>query len=82
MEDLFDHLWNGVSPSDKLGGWPQWVQSVDYPPCPVCQRRRDALVVQLRANQTLDEGFGDVGGAYLLTCPDHPGELTLVTQSH
>ena len=82
QEEHWDHLRRSVHVGDKLGGWPQWVQMVEYAPCGTCGRPRSHLVFQLGSEQNLREGWGDVGTAYVLACPDHPTDLGMVVQSH
>jgi uncharacterized protein YwqG len=55
---------------DKLGGWPAWVQGVEYPSCPRCQRRM-ALLFQLDSNDHLPFMFGDMGTGHVTQCPEH-----------
>jgi uncharacterized protein YwqG len=55
---------------DKLGGWPSWVQGVEYPACPRCGKPMD-LVVQLESNEHLDFMFGDAGTGHITRCPEH-----------
>ncbi|MFK7739394.1 MAG: DUF1963 domain-containing protein [Planctomycetota bacterium] len=59
---------------DKLGGWPCWVQGVEYPRCPTCGSVM-SLVFQLDSENNLPYMFGDVGCGYLTQCQDHPDQL-------
>jgi hypothetical protein len=55
--------------SDKLAGWPCWIQGVEYPNCPRCGRR-----MQLVFKHTGDEMpfmFGDMGIGHITQCPEH-----------
>jgi len=61
---------------DKLGGWPHWIQGVEYPTCPRCAARM-ALVFQLDSNDNLDFMFGDAGVAHVTQCPQHPDVVAL-----
>ena len=61
---------------DKLGGWPHWIQGVEYPSCPRCQARM-ALVFQLDSNDNLDFMFGDSGVAHVTQCAQHPDVVAL-----
>ena len=56
---------------DKLGGWPYWVQSVEYPHCPQCGAQMD-LLLQVDSDDNLPYMFGDVGCGHLTQCPNHP----------
>lgn len=59
---------------DKLGGWPAWVQSVEYPACTVCGREM-ALVFQLDSENNVDHMFGDAGCGHITQCREHPEVL-------
>jgi hypothetical protein len=64
----FDYL-DRCNGSDKLAGWPCWIQNVEYPNCPRCQRR-----MQLVFQHTGDElpfMFGDMGIGQITQCPEH-----------
>lgn len=56
---------------DKLGGWPLWVQGVEYPSCTECGARMK-LFMQIDSHDHLDYMFGDTGCAQLTYCPQHP----------
>lgn len=58
------------APGDKLGGWPYWVQSAEYPYCPECQTQME-LLLQLDSNDNLDYMFGDLGCGHITYCPEH-----------
>lgn len=62
---------SAAAAGDKLGGWPHWVQGVEYPNCPRCAARM-APVFQLDSNYNLDFMFGDGGVAHVTQCPQHP----------
>jgi uncharacterized protein YwqG len=55
---------------DKLGGWPAWVQGVEYPSCPRCGKRM-ALVFQVDSEDNVPFMFGDVGCGHVTQCPEH-----------
>jgi len=59
---------------DKLGGWPAWVQGVEYPSCPDCGKRMEVLL-QIDSEDNLPYMFGDVGRGHLFYCRDHPSRL-------
>ena len=61
-------------PGEKLGGWPLWVQGVEYPNCRLCGRRME-LILQLDSGQTIPYDFGDAGVGHNTQCPDHLSEL-------
>jgi hypothetical protein len=60
---------------DKLGGWPHWIQGIEYPSCPRCKRRME-LVFQLASEDNLPYMFGDVGIGHITQCPEHADVLT------
>ncbi|MGL4610210.1 MAG: DUF1963 domain-containing protein [Trueperaceae bacterium] len=55
---------------DKLGGWPNWIQSVEYPNCPLCNKQMQ-LVFQIDSNDNLDFMFGDAGCGHITQCSEH-----------
>jgi uncharacterized protein YwqG len=57
--------------TDKLGGWPAWIQGFRPPRCPQCDTRME-YVFQIRSEGNLDYQFGDCGIAHLYHCPNHP----------
>lgn len=59
---------------DKLGGWPAWVQGVEYPDCPRCGAMM-RLVFQLDSDDHLPWTFGDAGTGHLTQCPAHADVL-------
>lgn len=61
---------------DKLGGWPDWVQGVEYPACPECGEPME-LVFQLDSEDHLDYMFGDTGCAHVTRCKNHPHQMAL-----
>lgn len=56
--------------ADKLGGWPYWVQGVEYPLCPECGIQMQ-MIFQLDSNHHLPYMFGDAGIAHLHQCRLH-----------
>lgn len=64
-----------AEPGDKLAGWPYWVQGVEYPNCPECDRRME-LVFQLDSEDNLPFMFGDVGCGHITQCPEHKEVVT------
>lgn len=59
---------------EKLGGWPSWVQGIEYPSCPECGTEM-ALILQIDSERTLPTVFGDMGIGHLTQCPNHPAVL-------
>jgi uncharacterized protein YwqG len=59
---------------DKLGGWPHWIQAVEYPDCPVCGETM-GLVFQLDSEDNLPYMFGDVGCGHITQCKTHKEQV-------
>lgn len=57
--------------SDKLYGWPDWVQSLFYPSCPTCKKPM-TYVFQMSSNDHIPYMFDDSGIGHVCVCPDHP----------
>lgn len=71
-----DHdVWTAISPpsatGDKLYGWPNWIQWVEYPDCRICGTRM-VYFFQLDSEDNLPYMFGDVGCGHVTYCPVHP----------
>jgi|CXWL01.1.fsa_nt_gi uncharacterized protein YwqG len=66
---------------DKLGGWPGWVQGVEYPSCPTCGRRM-WLVFQIDSEDHVPFMFGDVGCGHITQCPQHKDVVTFAWACH
>ncbi len=60
---------------EKLGGWPAWIQGVEYPLCPRCNQPMHFLF-QLDSDQNLPHWFGDMGIGHITQCENHPEVLT------
>ena len=57
---------------DKLGGFPMWVQSVEYPDCPEVECEKEMrMVFQLDSEDNINYMFGDVGCGHITQCPVH-----------
>ncbi|MEM7788270.1 MAG: DUF1963 domain-containing protein [Bacteroidota bacterium] len=69
-----DTAWEAAAYGDKLGGWPAWIQGVEYPDCPRCGRAM-RLVFQVDSEETLPVVFGDSGVGHLTQCPVHQDVL-------
>ncbi len=59
---------------DKLAGWPNWIQGVEYPDCPMCGERM-RLVFQIDSEDNLPYMFGDVGCGHITQCRTHKDRL-------
>jgi uncharacterized protein YwqG len=66
---------------DKLGGWPYWVQSPEYPDCPECKSQME-LLIQIDSEHNLSYLFGDAGCAHLTQCRNHPHILAFGWACH
>lgn len=62
--------------NDKLFGWPNWIQGIEYPDCPICNQTMQ-LVFQIDSNDNLPYMFGDVGCAHITQCKQHPDSLAI-----
>jgi hypothetical protein len=65
---------SGAAPRDKLGGWPNWVQSADYPACPLCGQPMQ-YVFQIDSEDHVPYMFGDVGCGHITRCAQHADVL-------
>ena len=74
--DNYDELYP-TDESDKLGGYPRWVQGMECPGCPVCQAPM-RQVFQLASEQNLNYAFGDLGIAHILQCKTHKDQFAFV----
>ena len=61
-------------PGEKFGGWPHWVQGIEYPNCPKCGEPM-RLLFQVDSEQNLPYMFGDVGCGHITQCESHPDQL-------
>lgn len=73
---LTDTAWDEIADNyyphggDKLAGWPAWVQSIEYPDCPICGKPM-RLVFQVDSEDHLPYMFGDVGWGHITQCQTH-----------
>jgi uncharacterized protein YwqG len=65
---------------DKLAGYPNWVQSVEYPNCPICDRRMDRFIFEIASDDNIPYLWGDVGTGYIVQCPDHKDRVAFLWQ--
>jgi uncharacterized protein YwqG len=73
IEEIYDE--NELTYSgDKLGGWPLWSQSPEYPECPVCGKLM-SLVFQIDSDCSTEIQFGDMGTGHITRCKDHPEQV-------
>lgn len=75
-EGDWDQLFESGFPQggDKLAGYPMWVQSIEYPDCPVCGEQM-RLVFQIDSEDNLPYMFGDVGCGHITQCENHKSQL-------
>jgi hypothetical protein len=73
---MIDESERFTASGDKLGGWPDWPQNLDYLACPQCQRRMD-VIFQFGPYSTLPHCFMDGGTAWVSQCAEHPDVLAL-----
>ncbi len=75
LGDYEDH--SPTVQGDKLSGYPNWSQDMEYPGCPICQAPM-RLVFQLASWDNLPYQFGDMGTAHILQCKTHRERLAFV----
>jgi len=75
--DEADKLANTNVPADgeKLGGWPAWIQGVEYPSCPKCNQKMEFLF-QVDSEKNVPFMLGDAGIGHITRCKTHPDILT------
>ena len=62
--------------NDKLLGWPHWIQGVEYPSCPECNKQMK-LIFQIDSEDNVPYMFGDAGCAHITQCEDHKEQLAI-----
>ncbi|MDQ7826394.1 MAG: DUF1963 domain-containing protein [Candidatus Eremiobacteraeota bacterium] len=60
---------------EKLGGWPFWVQGIEYPLCPKCGATMRYLF-QVDSEKNIPFMFGDAGMGHITQCPVHTDVLS------
>jgi uncharacterized protein YwqG len=60
---------------EKLGGWPAWIQGVEYPNCPQCDQPMEFLF-QIDSEKNIPFLLGDAGIGHVTRCKSHPDVLT------
>ncbi len=66
---------------EKLAGYPYWVQSPEYPNCPICKKRME-FVFQIDSEKNLPHMWGDVGVGHITQCPEHKTQLAFGWACH
>lgn len=74
QDAMYEKVFNPAN-RDKLGGWPYWVQGVEYPNCTECGTRME-LVFQIDSEDHVPFMFGDVGCGHITQCPTHKHIVT------
>jgi len=77
-EEQSDALCDSQYPraGDKLFGWPNWSQGVEYPLCPDCGEPMK-LIFQIDSDDNLPYMFGDQGCAHITQCEKHPHRIAI-----
>jgi uncharacterized protein YwqG len=60
---------------DKLFGWPEFYQGIEYETCPDCKKEM-AFLMQIVSEDNLPVMWGDMGTAILFYCRQHPNRIT------
>jgi uncharacterized protein YwqG len=75
QEELFDaedsEAYPGPEGGDKLGGWPYWIQGVEYPECRECNKPMK-YVFQIDSEVNVPFMWGDSGCGHISQCEEHP----------
>ncbi len=76
-DDEADTLADTSIPKDgeKLGGWPMWIQGIEYPNCPECGESMEFLF-QIDSDRNIPFMLGDAGIGHVTRCKSHPEILT------
>jgi len=69
-EQESNEAYAGPEGGDKLGGWPLWIQSVEYPECRICKKAM-RLIFQIDSQVNLPYMWGDSGCAHITQCAEH-----------
>ncbi len=72
--EAMHHAWEMPQSGEKLGGWPLWIQHIEYPSCRRCGDRMEMLF-QIDSDQSLPWSLGDAGVGHITQCPQHRDEL-------
>lgn len=75
-DDVWDELYEAGFPltGDKLGGWPSFIQGIEYPNCPDCGDTM-RLVFQVDSRDHVPYSWGDRGRGHITQCARHPHRL-------
>jgi uncharacterized protein YwqG len=70
FEEEKKRTWPSPHQGDKLGGWPFWCQSPEYPECPKCGKTM-RLLFQFDSEDDVPYMWGDSGIGHITQCEDH-----------
>jgi len=80
FDDYYPYLDRCID-GDKLAGWPDWQQGVEYASCPKCRHRMESFVFQIDSEDNIPYMFGDGGRGQIIQCPEHKETLGFVWAS-
>jgi len=71
-DDIYENIEESmmVKSGEKLSGWPLWVQDLEYPSCPICNKRME-FIFQVDSEVNIKFMFGDVGCGQITQCTNH-----------
>jgi Domain of unknown function (DUF1963) len=73
-------LYDACEGGDKLGGWPKWIQDLEYPSCPDCGEEMKSFVYQLTSDAENGCSYCGDGVAYVCQCPTHRHQIDELAQ--
>ncbi|MGV2828895.1 hypothetical protein ACLFKQ_13485 [Myxosarcina sp. GI1(2024)] len=65
---------------DKLAGYPHWVQDIEYPNCPTCDRVMNQFIFEFASDDNIPFIWVDVGMGYIVQCPEHKEQVAFFSQ--
>jgi uncharacterized protein YwqG len=81
MDLIEKQKWALPAIGDKLGGWPFWMQGVEYPECKKCGETM-RMVFQLDSENNLPYMFSDGGIGHITQCRKHKDVVAFNWASH
>lgn len=79
LEEVLEEI--SAKQKDKLGGWPYWLQNIEYPDCPKCKQKMEYFF-QIDSEDNVPHMFGDVGLGHITFCRQHPEILAFQWACH
>ena len=70
LDDCQAKKWPEPAWGDKLGGWPAWCQSPEYPECRKCGKTM-RLLYQIDSEDKIPYMWGDSGTGHICQCDEH-----------